>query len=95
MIDDKKVLKDISNRMGKNTGPSEQSRVAEIYVSAMVSAINYELESQFKCTFPSLEECEKYVRDGLSDKTLTDQDEHVIGSVWAFVKGRMEIGNED
>lgn len=39
--------------------------------------------------YPSIEECEEYVRTGFSDKKLTDCDKHVIGSVWAYIEGKL------
>lgn len=39
--------------------------------------------------YPSIEECEEYVRTGFSDKKLTECDKHVIGSVWAYIEGKL------
>lgn len=41
-----------------------------------------------KGKFPSLSECEKDVRRGYSDK-LTDDEVRIIGTVWAFIEGRI------
>lgn len=39
--------------------------------------------------YPTIEECEEYVRTGFEDKTLTECDKHVIGSVWAHIEGAL------
>ncbi len=36
--------------------------------------------------FPSLSKCEAVVRKSLSDHKLTDNDRHIIGTLWAYME---------
>lgn len=44
--------------------------------------------------FPTLDECEEICRRSLSDNKLDDKDEHIIGTLWAFIEGRLGINSE-
>ena len=39
--------------------------------------------------FPRLSECETVIRHSFSDKRLTERDEHVIGTLWAWMERKL------
>jgi len=47
------------------------------------------LNTEGTAKLPSLEECMEKVRNSMSDKKLSDQDEHCIGVTWAFIERRL------
>ena len=48
-----------------------------------------ELGDPIPAGLPTLEDCREYVRESFAEKTLSDSDEHSIGTTWAFIDGKL------
>lgn len=48
-----------------------------------------------KKDFPTLDECRKRIKNSFTDKKLTDDDEHIIGTLWAFIEGKLGLTPEN